>query len=771
MTVPTLANSDERQCDPHTGALTEHQFRALAGGMSSVLWRSTPDGQRFVSPRWAQLTGTSEASLQQSGWLSAIAPTNRPAVATLWRSALLHGTQFQAEFRLRLADRSERWFRSRGEPVRDATGQITAWLGVAIDIHAEKEATAALIRNEERLRMVMDAAHVGTLEHDLVAGTIECDDVARAALGVSAEGEQTFGRFLEAVHPDDRGHFLRGIDVARRMGSDGPVQFSFRAKHADGQVVWTSLRGSYLFEGHGSTRRAARFVGVAGDITEHVRELEERARLGAIVNSSEVSIVATTTDGRVTHWNTAAECLFGYAAFEMVGRSFLTVVPPELIAEELADLASVRDGTPIVAKRTDRITKDGRRITIAHTMSPIRDDMGNCIGISKMARDITREIALQAELAQAQKMDAIGKLAGGVAHDLNNMLTTMLLGIDCAVAAPSLDAEARVALVSIREEGFRAATLIRQLLAVARRQVVSPRPCNIGEIVSEIAPMIGRMLGEDITLSTVLDAAAGVMVDPRQIHEALLNLAVNARDAMPQGGHLMIATADDPVTESVILTVTDTGCGMSADVCARVFEPFFTTKPEGKGSGLGLSTTYGIVAQAQGTIAVASDPGAGASFTISLPAIEAPPPLRLARAAAISGPSGGDETILIVEDDRLLRDQLVRGLSKLGYRILEARHGVDALAISEHFDGRIDAVVSDAVMPEMGGAELVPLLKLRRPLLEVLFISGYSEQAVRARGLLVPGVAILSKPFELATLAAAIRELLDHPRGAVQISA
>ena len=771
MSVPTLADSHDLQSDPTLGALSEEWFRAVASGMSSVLWRATPDGQGFIAPRWGVLTGTPEASLQRDGWLSTIAPKNRLAVASLWRGALLHGTHFQAEFRLRLADRSECWFRSRGEPVRDAAGNVTSWLGVAIDIHAEKAASEALRHNEERLRMIMEAARVGTLEHDIRTGMIECDDVARAALGVDSDGEQTFARFLEAVHPDDRGSFLRGIEVARSIGGDGAVQFSFRAKHADGHVVWTSLRGSYLFEGQGSSRRATRFVGVAGDITEHVRDLEERARLGAIVDSSEVSIVATTVDGMVTHWNAAAERLFGYAAFEIIGRSFLAVVPPELVGEELAALASVQGGTPIVAKRAERVTKDGRRLTIAHTMSPIRDDAGNCIGISKMARDITREIELQTELAQAQKMDAIGKLAGGVAHDLNNMLTTMLLGIDCAVASPSLDGEARGALVSIREEGFRAASLIRQLLAVARRQVVSPRPCNIGEVVSEVAPMIGRMLGEDITLSTILDATAGVMVDPRQIHEALLNLAVNARDAMPQGGHLMIATADDPETQSVMLTVTDTGSGLSADVRARAFEPFFTTKPEGSGSGLGLSTTYGIVAQAQGTITVDSEPGAGATFTISLPAIEAPPLLQIGRRTERPRANGGDETIFVVEDDRLLRDQLTRGLTKLGYHVLEARHGVDALGIAAQFAGTIDLVVSDVVMPEMGGAELVPLLKLGRPALQVLFISGYSEQAVRSRGLLVPGVSILSKPFELASLASAIRGVLDAAQSAIPISA
>ena len=739
--------------------------------MSSVLWRATPDGHGFVSPRWAQLTGTSEASLQQDGWLSTVAPKNRLAVASLWRAALLHGTRFQAEFRLRLADRTECWFRSRGEPVRDAAGHITAWLGVAVDIHAEKEASEALKRNEERLRMIIEAARVGTLEHDIRTGVIECDDVARAALGVAADGEQTFGRFLEAVHPDDRSRFLRGIEVAREIGGNGAAQFSFRTKHADGHVAWANLRGSYLFDGEGSTRRATRFVGVAGDITEHVRDLEERARLGAIVNSSDVSIFATDVDGVVTHWNAAAERLFGYTALEMIGRSFLAVVPPEFAAEELAALASVRGGTPVVAKRADRVTKDGRRITIAHTMSPIRDEAGNCIGISKMGRDVTGEIALQTELAQAQKMDAIGKLAGGVAHDLNNMLTTLLLGIDCAVASPSLDGEARGALVSVREEGFRAASLIRQLLAVARRQVVSPRPCNIGEVVSEVAPMIGRMLGEDITLSTVLDAAAGVMVDPCQIHEALLNLAVNARDAMPHGGHLMIATTDDPEMHAVLLTVTDTGSGMSADVRARAFEPFFTTKPDGKGSGLGLSTTYGIIAQAQGTISVESEPGAGATFRITLPAVEAPPSLQIGRRTERSRANGGNETILLVEDDRLLRDQLTRGLTKLGYRVLEARHGVDALGIAAQFPGVIDLVVSDVVMPEMGGAEMVPLLKLGRPSVAVLFISGYSEQAVRSRGLLVPGVSILSKPFELTSLASAIRGVLDAEPNAIAISA
>jgi two-component system, cell cycle sensor histidine kinase and response regulator CckA len=491
-----------------------------------------------------------------------------------------------------------------------------------------------------------------------------------------------------------------------------------------------------------------------------VRALEERARLGAIVSSSDDAIIAKTADGTVTHWNAAAERIFGFTADEMLGRSIFAIVPPERIDEEREQLRLVQQGTPINARTAERLTKRGERLTVSLTLSPMYDDRGVCIGISSIARDIGAKLQLTAQLAQAQKLEAIGLLAGGVAHDLNNFLSAVLGGLELAATSSSLDAETRADFEEIRKEGFRATVLIRQLLAVARRQVIHPVACDLNEIVRELVPMLGHLLHEDITLETTLEATRGVLVDSAQMSQVVLNLCVNARDAMPDGGLLTISTCDDADGTDVALRVTDTGCGMAPDVQAHLFEPFFTTKGPGVGTGLGLSTSYGIVAQSGGAITVSSQVGVGSSFTVSLPAVSTPVPVTFPPSKAPVA-SRDSETILVVEDNRVLRDQIVRGLSRLGYRVLEAQNGADALEM--HPSAPIDLVLSDVVMPEMNGPELVSHLRQWYPTIRVLFMSGYSPEAVRSHGILVTDTTLLQKPFDLTELATRVRAALATP--------
>jgi PAS domain S-box-containing protein len=387
-------------------------------------------------------------------------------------------------------------------------------------------------------------------------------------------------------------------------------------------------------------------------------------------------------------------------------------------------------------------------------------------------RDITARERLESQLRQAQKMEALGRFAGGVAHDFNNLLTaiqgyTSLILLDLGPDDPR-----REDLEEIRKASERAAGLTRQILAFSRRHVVEPETVSLNDLIVDLERLVPRLMGEDVTLATALDPAlAPVRADPRQLEQVILNLVVNARDAMPDGGRLTLETANDLVTESdpracpdlppgayVVLTVSDTGTGIDPAILPNIFDPFFTTKETGRGTGLGLATVYGIVKQGGGHVEVETAPGEGATFRVYLPAAEYRPGGPAPSASASPGPRGS-ETVLLVEDEESVRVFATKALEKQGYRVLQARHGRDALlSLAEH-PGPVDLVITDIVMPEMGGGELARRLASERPELPVLFMSGYTDDEVAQRGL-GPEQSFLQKPFTSDVLARKVREVL-----------
>jgi len=384
---------------------------------------------------------------------------------------------------------------------------------------------------------------------------------------------------------------------------------------------------------------------------------------------------------------------------------------------------------------------------------------------------------LEEQLQHSQRMEAVGRLAGGIAHDFNNVLTAVLGSIELLLLDAPPDRPHREELDIIRDAATRAKDLIRQLLAFSARQVLQPMVVDLNHLVKDIAKMLRRLIGEDVALETTLAPGLGaVRVDTGQIEQVLVNLAVNARDAMPQGGRLAIATgnieldgtraspaATVPPGRYVLLQVSDTGAGMDALVQAHVFEPFFTTKPRGKGTGLGLATVYGIVRQSGGHITLDSALGQGATFRIYLPRVEAP--LDAARGSSpVVAPAAGNETILVAEDERLVRVLAQKVLERAGYRVVVAVGGADALALAERHDGPIHLLLTDVVMPEMNGRDLARRLAALRPGVRVLYMSGYADEAVAQHGVLDPGTAFLQKPFTPEGLAKKVRSVLDEPR-------
>ncbi len=433
---------------------------------------------------------------------------------------------------------------------------------------------------------------------------------------------------------------------------------------------------------------------------------------------------------------------------------------------------SVGEDTAVAVMRagaTDYLMKDRLR-RLAPTVTRALADAG-----------VRRERGqLQEQLTQAQKMEAIGRLAGGVAHDFNNVLTAILGSTELLLLDTAPDAAGREEITTIRDAAIRAQLLIRQLLAFSARQVLRPAVVDLNALVGDVAKLLRRLIGEDLALTLELAPDLGaVRVDPGQVEQVLMNLAVNARDAMPDGGRLTIRTrnvdafdaagagndlspASPPPSAGpwVLLEVADTGIGMDRETLGRAFEPFFTTKEHGKGTGLGLSTVYGIVRQSDGRIIVDSAPGAGTTFRIYLPLVDAPVDAT-PKAAPVAPPAAGSGTVLVAEDEQVVRVLIRKVLEQAGYTVLLAASGEEALHLAEHYENSIHLLVTDVVMPGMSGRELMRRLVERRPAVKVLYLSGYSDEAVERHGVLDPGTAFMQKPFTPGALARRVRELLD----------
>ncbi len=396
---------------------------------------------------------------------------------------------------------------------------------------------------------------------------------------------------------------------------------------------------------------------------------------------------------------------------------------------------------------------------------------------TRVARRAAEEALRQSEgqLRQAQKIEAVGRLAAGVAHDFNNILTVITGHSELLLRQLSADDPRRKSAEQIEKTAYMAAALTRQLLTFSRKQVIEPRVLNLNAVIATIEKMLRRLIGEDIEFCTLLDSTAGcIKADPGQIEQVIMNLAVNARDAMPKGGKLTITTANTTLDKShlktlpdscagdyVVIEIADTGTGMSEEVKAHIFEPFFTTKPPGKGTGLGLATCFGIVKQNSGFIHVQSELGRGTRFTIYFPQVQATPEPRPVPTEPIEA-AGGSETVLLVEDEPIVRELAVATLREKGYTVLEAANGEEGLHVARQHEGRINLVLTDVVMPIMGGKEMSDALRTFHPDTKVLFTSGYTKDALGSDGVLRPGIVFLQKPYLSATLARKVREVLDE---------
>jgi PAS domain S-box-containing protein len=525
-------------------------------------------------------------------------------------------------------------------------------------------------------------------------------------------------------------------------------------------------------------------LGICRDITDRKRAEEEirqsQQKLSTHIDHTPLAVVEWDFAFRVVAWNPSAERIFGYTREEAVGQPASFIVPPhfrEHVDRIGRELLSGKGGG---RSTNDNVTKSGRTISCEWYNTPLIDDSGRVLGVASLVQDVTERVALEDQLRHSQKMEAVGRLAGGVAHDFNNLLT-VILGYTQILSDGLPAGRLADSATQIKAAAERAAGITRQLLAFSRKQVLSPRIIDLNDIMLNLDSLLRRLIGEDVEVLTVPAKGLGsVKADPGQIEQVIMNLALNARDAMPHGGKLTIETANAELDEAyvrdhhsvehgsyVMLAVSDTGQGMTPEVQARIFEPFFTTKEVGKGTGLGLATVYGIIKQTGGYIWVYSEPEQGTTFKIYFPRVEQPAQM-LSTEKSFAGVQRGAETILLVEDDPQLRQLSSSVLAHCGYRVLLASSPEEGLAITKDNLRDIKLLVTDVVMPRMNGRQLAEQIARIAPEVRVLYISGYTNNAIVHYGVLDAGLWFLPKPFTLAALVAKVREVLDSAVAAPQ---
>jgi PAS domain S-box-containing protein len=607
-----------------------------------------------------------------------------------------------------------------------------------------------------------------------------CTWVNRAWLefrGSRLEQEQGAG-WTQGIHPEDLSVAVEAYE--RGFKARDRVAIEYRFRRFDGEYRWMLDSGAPVW---GSDGAFAGYIGFCIDITGK-KAIEEALRESRsfLEKAQEVahigSWVSEMGDTGSLSWSKETHRIFGLSESEFDGRVetfFERVHPEDREPIRQAVQSAVANGGPYSIEH--RILRPDGGVRWVHELADIQtDEHRKPLRMIGTVQDITERRALEDQLRHAQKMEAMGRLAGGIAHDFNNLLTAMM-GYCDLLRKERLEGEpARGYLEELSKAAERATTLTRQLLTFSRRQVIAPEAVDLGTVVAEMAEILQRLLGEDVILETAVDREAAVVrADRGQMVQVLMNLAVNARDAMPGGGRLRIEIHRRTLGAAevgehaglrpgsyVVLSVADTGIGIDADTRNHLFEPFFTTKGPGKGTGLGLATVYGIVRQSGGAIGVQSEPGMGAAFRILLPLFEGASEKPSARPSAAQPRSRGAETILLVEDEDAVRRMVSENLTRSGYKVLEARNGEEALSIAGRHPDPIHLLLTDVVMPGMRGGEVAARMIVARPEIQVLFMSGYPDDAAFSGNHALPGAELLEKPFTADMLERRIRDMLDR---------
>jgi len=631
---------------------------------------------------------------------------------------------------------------------------------------AKRDLQESLQRNEALLQAIPDMIFILTRDGRYV------DFKAKQKEDLAIPASEIIGKNIRdaGFSGDSLKEIFNGIEKAIDTGTPQIIEYELETP---GGVKHSEARIAALDEN--------KVLLIVRDITKHIQTEEalvkERNLLRTLIDNLPDLIYVKDTKSRFITCNTAVAHLMGAATTdELIGKRDFDFYPEEIAEKFYTDeQETIRSGQAILQRIEPVVDPEGHNRWLSTTKVPLKDSGGKIVGIMGIGRDITEQRHLEEQLLQSQKLEAVARLTGGVAHDFNNMLTAIIGYSDYLLMSYKQDDSLCSMIHEIKKAGERAASLTQQLLAFSRRQVLKPKVMNINTSISEMEKLLHRLIGEDIKIVTFTEPELkNVKADPIQIEQIIMNLALNARDAMPNGGNLTIETANVYLDENyaihhvsvqpgpyVMLAISDNGIGMDEETQNHIFEPFYTTKEKGKGTGLGLSTVYGIVKQSNGNIWVYSEPGKGTTFKIYLPQVPEEAEQKKIRKVPAQVLQG-TETILIAEDDDIVRGLISSVLKSYGYTVLEAKNGKEALSLIEKPPARpIDLLITDVVMPGMSGRMLVDKITQHHSDMKILYISGYTDNTIIHHGVLDEGVPFLQKPFTPHVLASKIREILE----------
>ncbi|HET9223566.1 MAG TPA: PAS domain S-box protein [Roseiflexaceae bacterium] len=782
--LTAIRDISERTAAQQALIASEQRFRAAfhASPTPQALSQASDGTILDVNTAFEQFIGFSRDELL--GQIAADQPIWSDDPAPMLADLQAHGRLANRAIRLRTRMGAIRDVNVSIEPVQ--VGDTPGFLSVLIDVTEQLAAEQALARSERMLKELVQSINAVVWEADAQTFVFSfVSEQAEKLLGypVSAWYESsTF--WVEHIHPDDREAAVNYCMYCTQALINH--EFEYRMIAADGRIVWLRDLVTVVAEGGAPVRLRGVMVDVTAPHQAEADRASSEVRFQTIFEQATIGIALVNMAGWPIETNSALQEMLGYSADELRSMAFVDFTHPADVDADVALFGELVRGEREFYQITKRyLHKNGQVVWGNLRISLVHGSHGESRFAIGMVEDITERKRIEAQYLQAQKIEAIGRLAGGVAHDFNNLLT-VILG-NCELLLADLDADEPVGqdVAQIRQAADRAAVLTRQLLAFSRKQLLNPTRLDLNLVVTNVEGLLRRLIGEDIVLISRLDADLhAVQADPSQIEQVIMNLAVNARDAMPGGGTLIIETANavlDANSASMpgavesgpycMLAVSDTGSGMDAVTQARIFEPFFTTKASGKGTGLGLATVYGIVQQSGGCIWVYSELGHGTTFKIYLPqAVESTGDARAGTPAADALPALQDTgTILLLEDDPLVRELASRVLQAQGYRVLEAGDGAAALQIAAQ-TGAIDVLLTDVIIPGgMSGPQVAGHVQLRHPDLQVLYMSGYTDAAITHHAGLEPGRALLQKPFTVSGLAQAVwkaRRAQSQPAGA-----
>ena len=761
--------------------LQRQRLDNIVASVPGIVWeaRIKPDGVSqqtdFVSAHIEEMLGytVKEWLGIPNFWSTVVHPDDRARAEAEAAQIYANEDSGRQEFRYLTKDGRAVWVESTYVVIRNTEGQPVGLRGVTMNITDRKKAEEALRESEELYKALFDDAPLAYHELDKDGRFTRVNQTELQLLGYTAEEMQ--GRFAWEFIVDK----VSRESTMGKLSGNRPLQpFERTFIRKDGTHVPVEIHDRLLYDADG---RISGIRSTLHDITERkraesaLRESEERYR--DLVENAHDIIYSHDLNGNYLSVNKAAERITGYSHEEALKLNMSQTLPPECADRAKEMIAKKLAGENVTAYELEILAKDGRRIAI-EVNSKLMYENGVPVAVQGIARDVTERRHLEEQLRQSQKMEAIGQLAGGVAHDFNNLLTAINGYSSLALQRVDDDSSIKPYLEEVKKAGDRAANLTRQLLAFGRKQIMQPLALDLNSVVSDMNKMLRRLIGEDIVLTAKLAPdLTKIKADPGQVEQVLINLVVNARDAMPTGGNLTIETANVSLDQEyasrhmgiqpgkyVMLAVSDTGSGMDEATRARIFEPFFTTKEKGKGTGLGLSTVYGIVQQSGGSIWVYSELNQGTSFKVYLPELRSN-----ASADVVESNSDeiatGSETILLVEDEEVVRGLTTTILEGAGYHVIAAGGGAEATKLCADQNEPIDLLLTDVVMPKTSGKEVAEQLTKMQPGLKVLFMSGYTDEAIVHHGVLDANVEFIQKPFTPVALSKKIREVLDKKNG------